>query len=121
MPAADPSTRDGDLFERELLERVLAEDPRAREARRAHERWVTRLRLWHAMDRAGISEPGEQARFLCQRLYPDVPVDVLDAYAEAVRRSAAAGRPLARPRNAADSVGEKLAQLMAEFGYPTEA
>jgi hypothetical protein len=108
-----------DLFERELLERILAEDPRAREARRAHERWVTRLRVWSALDREGITEPGEQARFICERLWPDLRAEVVEAYAEAVRRSSAGGRPLVLPLRAADCVGEELERLMVEFGYPT--
>jgi hypothetical protein len=105
----------------ELLDRILAEDPRARAARRAHERWVTRLRLWAALEREGITEPGDRARFMARRLYPDLSDDVLDDYAAAVRRSAAAGYPPARPARAADCVGEDLARLMTEFGYPVDA
>ena len=52
MPAAEP-------FERELVERELAESPRERAARRANQRWVTQQRLWAAMDREAISEPGD--------------------------------------------------------------
>lgn len=71
VPAAD-------LFERELLERELAESPRARAARRAHQRWITQLRLWAAMDREAISEPGARARFICNRLWPDLRPEFVD-------------------------------------------
>lgn len=110
MPAAD-------LFERELLERELAESPRERAARRANQRWVTQQRLWAAMDREGISEPGDQARFICSRLWPDLRAEVIDLYVAAVRDHAAAGHPLDRPARARHVVGEALERLMAEHGY----
>ena len=71
MPAAD-------LFERELMERELAEDPRARAARVRPRRWITQQRLWATMDREAISEPGAQARFICERLWPDLRPEVVE-------------------------------------------
>lgn len=106
-----------DLFERELLARELAEDPRARAARLASARWITQRRLWAAMDREGVSEPGDQARFICERLWPDLRADVVDAFVEVVRRNTAGGHPLGRPTVARDVVGERLEQLMIDHGY----
>ena len=63
VPAESPG-------ERVLLEHVLREDPEARAARRAHERWVTAQRLWAAIDRAGITDDGDRARFIASRLWP---------------------------------------------------
>jgi hypothetical protein len=100
------------------MAREAGENPAARAARRAYERWVTQRRLWAAVDREGITEPGEQAQFMCHRLYPDVSEELLGELAEAVRRNTAAGRPLVRPGRAADTVGEDLERLMAEHGYP---
>ncbi len=110
MPAAD-------LYERDLLERELAESPRERAARRAEQRWITQLRLWAVMDREGISEPGEQARFICERLWPDLRPEIVEQYVVAVREQSAAGHPLHRPARASDVVGEALERLMAEHGY----
>lgn len=110
MPAAD-------LFERELMERELAESPRERAARRANQRWVTQQRLWAAMDRETITEPGARARFICSRLWPDLRPEVVDQYVAAVREQALAGHPLDRPARARDVVGDALERLMAEHGY----
>jgi hypothetical protein len=110
-----------DPIERELRRRELAEDPSERAARRAHDRWITQRRLWAAIDREGIVEPGAQARFICRRLYPDVVEEQLDRLADAVRLNTAAGRPLVRPARAADTVGEDLERLMAEHGYRVRA
>jgi hypothetical protein len=103
---------------RELLEAELAEDPRARAARLAHQRWVTQLRLWATMDREGITEPGDQARFIASRLWPDLRPATVEQLVEAVRLQAAAGRHLRRPTRARDVVGELLEQLMLDHGYP---
>ena len=111
MPAAEP-------FEQELLDRELAEDPRERAARRANQRWITQQRLWAAMDRDAITEPGARARFICERLWPDLPPGVVEQYETAVREQTAAGHPLRRPARARDVVGEELERLMAEHGYP---
>ncbi len=110
MPASDP-------FERALMARELAEDPLARAARLANQRWVTQLRLWAALDREGITEPGDQARFICGRLWPELRADVVEEYVEAVRRNTAAGEPLRRPVMARDVVGDRLERLMIEHGY----
>lgn len=110
-----------DLFERELLERELAEDPRARAARLAGQRWVTQLRLWAAMDRDGVMEPGDQARYICRSLWPDLRPDTVDQYVDAVQRNTADGSPLRRPVVARDVVGERLERLMVEFGYDVDA
>lgn len=114
MPAAD-------LFERDLLERELAENPRERSARRANQRWVTQQRLWAAMDREVISEPGDQARFICERLWPDLRPEIVERYVVAVREQSAAGHPLHRPARASDVVGESLERLMVEHGYTVTA
>lgn len=110
-----------DLIAAELRRRELAEDPSARAARRAYHRWLTQLRLWAAMERAGITDPGEQARFMCHRLYPDVAPGTLEQLADVVERNAREGRPLVRPDRAADTVGPELERLMMEHGYPVEA
>ncbi len=111
-----------DQFERELMELELHEDPRARAARLASGRWITQLRLWAAMERDGVTEPGARAAFLCHALYPDLSEDLVRRLVEAVRAQAVAGEPpLRRPARAADTVGEALEALMAEFGYPVEA
>jgi hypothetical protein len=114
VPAAD-------LFERELMERELAESPRDRAARRANRRWVTQQRLWAAMEREAILEPGARARFICSRLWPDLHREVVDLYVDAVTRQAAAGHPLVRPSRASDVVGEVLERLMVEHGYAVTA
>jgi hypothetical protein len=114
VPAAD-------LFERELMERERAESPRERAARRANQRWVTQQRLWAAMDRDMISEPGARARFICNRLWPDLQGEVVDLYVDSVRRQAAAGHPLVRPPRASDVVGEVLERLMVEHGCSVTA
>lgn len=106
-----------DLLARELLERELAEEPRARAARVAHQRWITQLRLWAAMDREGISEAGSQAGYICRSLWPDLRAETVEAFAEAVRRNSAAGRPLLRPVAPRDVVGEDLERLLVEYGY----
>lgn len=106
-----------DLLARQLLARELAEDPRARAARVAHQRWITQLRLWAAMDRARISEPGSQARYICRSLWPDLHPETVDAFSEAVRRNTAAGFPLLRPAAPRDVVGEDLERLLVEYGY----
>lgn len=111
MPPAEP-------FERELRERELGEDPPARAARLAYQRWVTQRRLWAALDREAITEPGAQARFICDRLWPDLRPDVVERYVAAVRAQAADGHPLRRPGRASDVVGERLERLMADHGYP---
>jgi hypothetical protein len=110
-----------DLLAGELLERELAEDPAARAARRAHQRWITQLRLWAVMDREGITEAGDQARFICERLWPGLRAEVVEAFVEAVRHNTQAGRPIRRPVRARDVVGEDLARLMVVHGYDVTA
>jgi hypothetical protein len=114
VPTAEP-------FGRELLERELAESPRESAARRANQRWVTQQRLWAAMEREAISEPGARARFICDRLWPDLRPEVVDQYVAAVREQASSGHPLRRPARAGDVVGEALERLMAEHGYDVTA
>lgn len=112
MPAESPG-------ERELLARIVREDPEARAARRAYERWVTSQRLWAAIDRAGISDDGGRARFIAGRLWPDMPGSWVDAFVEAARVGAAAGRHIRRPEFCEDVVGPRLAPLMRRHGYRT--
>lgn len=114
MPAAD-------LFEAELYDRLLAEDGDTRAARRANQRWITMLRLWAAMDREGVVEDGDRARFISQRLWPDVRPELVEQLVAHTRARAAEGEPLRRPTRARDVVGEELEQLMAERGYNTAA
>jgi hypothetical protein len=106
--------------ERALLERILREDPEARAARRAHERWVTSLRLWAAMDREGITDDGGRARFIADRLWPDMPRPWVDAFVTMMRRRGEDGHQLRRPSCAEDVVGPLLARLMVTAGYSTE-
>jgi hypothetical protein len=106
-----------DLLARELLDRELAEDVHARAARLAHGRWITQLRLWAAIDREAITEPGEQARFIGRSLWPDLRPEVLDAFVEAVRVQTRAGRPLVRPTRPRDVVGDTLERLLVARGY----
>ncbi|MHB8891329.1 MAG: hypothetical protein ACYC65_04710 [Candidatus Limnocylindrales bacterium] len=112
MPAESPG-------ERELLERIVREDPEARAARRAHERWVTSQRLWAAIEREGIIDDGERARFIASRLWPDMPAPWVEALVTRARQGAADGRPLRRPERREDVVGPRLAALMRKHGYPT--
>jgi hypothetical protein len=141
VPAESPG-------ERELLERVVREDPEARAARRAHERWVTSQRLWAAIDGAGITDDGDRARFIAAlsrvlatmasihgagmsgqrraafiaaRLWPDMPAPWMDAIVARTRERAAGGHRLRRPSCVEDVVGPRLAGLMRARGYPTRA
>jgi len=112
VPAESP----GEL---ELLERVLREDPEARAARRANERWVTAQRLWVAIDRAAITDDGDRARFIASRLWPDMPRPWIDALVARTRQQARDGHPLRRPERAEDVVGPSLALLMRQHRYRT--
>ena len=114
MPAESPG-------ERVLLEHVLREDPEARAARRAHERWVTAQRLWAAIDRAGITDDGDRARFIAARLWPDMPSPWVEALVTRMRQRAGDGQPLRRPERAEDVVGPRLALLMRQHGCRTTA
>jgi hypothetical protein len=114
VPAESP----GEL---ELLERVLREDPEARAARRAHERWITSQRLWAAIDRAGITDDGDRARFIASRLWPDMPQAWVEALVARMRERAAGGHRLRQPSCVEDVVGPRLAGLMRARGYPTDA
>ena len=114
MPAESPGERD-------LLAKILREDPEARAARRAHERWVTSQRLWAAIDRAGITDDGDRARFIAGRLWPDMPASWVEAFVEAARRRAVDGRPIRRPERCEDVVGPRLAPLMRQHGHRTTA
>jgi hypothetical protein len=112
VPAESP----GEL---ELLERVLREDPEARAARRAHERWITSQRLWAAIDRAGITDDGDRARFIASRLWPDMPRPWIEALVARTRERAAGGHHLRQPSCAEDIVGPSLALLLRQHGYRT--
>jgi hypothetical protein len=114
VPAESPG-------ERELLERILREDPEARAARRAHERWITSLRLWAAIDRAGITDDGDRARFIADRQWPDMPHEWVEAFVATTRRRASDGHHLRGPARPEDVVGPRLADLMRSHGYPTDA
>ena len=115
--AAVPAESPG---ERELLERIVGEDPEARAARRAHERWVTSQRLWAAIEREGISDDGERARFIADRLWPGMPEPWVEAFVARVRERAADGHHLRPPAAVEDVVGFRLAELMRARGYATE-
>lgn len=112
MPAESPG-------ERELLKRIVREDPDARAARRAHERWVTSQRLWAAIDRSGITDDAGRARFIAGRLWPDMPGAWVEAFVEAARAAAAEGRAIRRPGHCEDVVGPRLAHLMRQHGFRT--
>ena len=107
MPAESPG-------ERELLERIAREDPEARAARRAHERWVTSQRLWAAIEREGITDDGDRARFIAGRLWPDMPRPWVEAFVAMTRRRALDGHHLRPPSCAEDIVGPKLARLIED-------
>lgn len=109
--------RPTDLLARELREREMHEAPEARAARLAYQRWITQARLWAAIDRAGLTEPGEQAAFICDRLWPDLRPDLAAAWVDAVRANTRAGRPLRRPTEPRDVVGEELERLLVAQGY----
>ena len=112
MPAESPGERD-------LLAKILREDPEARAARRAYERWVTSQRLWAAIDRAGITDDGGRARFIAGRLWPDMPGSWVEAFVESARLRALDGRHIRRPERCEDVVGPRLAPLMRRHGYRT--
>ena len=107
------------LFARALRERELSEPAEARVARTGYAAWMTRLRVWAAADRAGITADGDRAAFIASRLWPDLPEAWRDRFAEVVRARAAEGHPLSRPAAAEDVVGERVAALMRAHGYPT--
>ena len=113
MPAESPG-------ERELLERIVREDPGTRAARRAHERWVTSRRLWSAIEREGITDDGERARFIAGRLWPDMPAAWVEALVATTRRRALDGHHLRQPSCLEEVVGPRLARLMETRGYATE-
>jgi hypothetical protein len=113
VPAESPGERD-------LLARIVREDPEARAARRAWERWVTSQRLWAAMDRAGITDDAGRARFIAGRLWPDMPRPWIDALVARTRARALAGQHLRRPSALEDVVGPRLAGLMRAHGFPTD-
>ena len=69
----------------------------------------------------GISEDGDRARFICQRLWPDLRPEVVEQVVEHTRARTVSGAPLRRPTRARDVVGEELERLMAEHGYDTGA
>lgn len=110
MPAESPG-------ERELLDDILREDPEARAARRACERWVTSQRLWAAIDRAGITDDAARARFMADRLWPDMPAPWVEALVATIRQRAGDGHHLRRPETIEDVVGPRLAALMRAHGY----
>jgi len=112
VPAESPG-------ERELLESIVREDPEARAARRAHERWVTSQRLWASIDRAGITDDSDRARFIAGRLWPDMPGAWVEAFVEAARLRALDGHHIRRPERCEDVVGPRLAPLMRQHGYRT--
>ena len=114
MPAESPGERD-------LLAKILREDPEARAARRAHERWVTSQRLWAAIDRAGITDDGGRARFIAGCLWTDMPGSWVEAFVESARLRALDGRHIRRPERCEDVVGPHLATLMRQHGYRTTA
>lgn len=97
----------------------MREDPEARAARRAHERWVTSQRLWAAIDHAGITDDAGRARFIAGRLWPDMPGPWVEAFVESVRRRALDGRHLRRPERCEDVVGPRLADLMRMHQFRT--
>jgi hypothetical protein len=113
VPAHDPLAR-------ALLERELTEGVDARAARLAYQRWITQLRIWAAIDRAGIAEPGEQAAFIARSLWPDLRPEVALAWVEAVRDATGKGRPLLRPVRPRDVIGDELERLLIAHGYVTE-
>lgn len=107
--------------EKELLARVFHEDPDARAARRAHERWITSQRLWAAIDGAGITDDGDRARFIAARPWPDMPRPWVEAFVARTRERSAGGHHLQQPSCVEDVVGPRLAGLMRARGYPTDA
>ena len=114
MPAESPG-------EGELLARIVGEDPEARAARRAHERWVTSQRLWAAIEREGITDDGERARFIAGRLWPAMPAAWVEAFVARVRERAGAGHHLRPPADVEGVVGPALAALMRMRGYANDA
>jgi hypothetical protein len=99
-----------------LLDRILAEDPRHRAARRAHERWLTLGRLRAAIERRELEGREARIRFICASLWPTMPSEHLD---EVVQRSRSDpdGGLADLPSEIEDVVDAVELELMAEFGY----
>jgi hypothetical protein len=98
--------------EAELLSRLRGEDPAARAARRAWERWVTAARLQQAVERRGLVGV-DAAAFICYALWPEMPAP----HREAVLRAVAAGElELRPPLRIEDAVSARELALLAEAG-----
>lgn len=105
----------------ELWIRLAREDPKARAARRAHERWTAIRRVWAAMDRLAMSDDGQRLRFLCQALWPSLRrEDVEVLVARASNRNARPAWVLRRPTRAEDVLGERAATLMRNHAPGSE-
>jgi hypothetical protein len=113
--------RTPDPLAAELLARESAEPAADRAARLANLRWLTVLRLWASMDRAGITDDGERMRFIGERLWPGLAPATLGQLVVAARERAFDGATLVRPARARDIVGERLEALMRERGYDVTA
>lgn len=100
--------------EAELLDRILAEDPRHRAARRAYERWLTIARVRAAVERQGLD--GEaRLRFIAASLWPTMPSGHLEGFVRRGTRSRGGGLEL--PSRIDDVVDPVELELLAEFGY----
>jgi hypothetical protein len=98
--------------ERELLARVLAEDPNQRAARRAYERWVTGARLRLAVERRGLSGTAA-TRFICDALWPTMPAPHRD---ELLRAVEAGDFALVLPERIEGAVSERELALIVDAG-----
>ena len=100
--------------EAELLDRILAEDPRHRAARRAYERWLTIVRVRAAVEREGLDGQA-RLRFIFASLWPTMPSEHLEVFVRQGTRSRGGGLEL--PSRIDDVVDPVELELLAEFGY----
>lgn len=102
--------------DRDMALRAAMEEPTARAARRALERWTTVQRLWAAMDREGLTDEGQQIRFVCRALWPTVSAEDVEALvARATTPGAHDSSRLHRPRSPDQIVGAKAAAMLRDY------
>ncbi len=100
--------------DREMLDRLAAEDPLDRAVRRAWERWVVARRLWQRFDRERIVGAEARMAVVVRVLWPMMPEAHRDGLLAAVRAS---GKGLKRPRRFEDVVGGEMAAHLRIRGF----
>ena len=102
--------------DRDMALRAAMEEPTARAARRALERWTTVQRLWAAMDRLEITDEGQQIRFVCRALWPTMSASEVEALvSRAASTDALESWSLRRPSAPAEVLGPIGAALLRGY------